>query len=806
MKQGLLSGTDDALSATTGILTAPQALRQDVKILTALADPQAAERCISELTSAGFDLSADAVNSGHSLSKALKSNKYDAIIAQPDLPGSPGMNVLEMLQKQGLDVPLILVMNDLTTEEAGQLARRGVVSCLVGGNFTRLPFIMMRILKAKYLEEEIGWTNRARRLAEENYRSFFEQNVAGVFRVSLDGRILDLNESCAGIFGYATSDEARTHRLHDIVSSAEDIDYLLRRVQEKKILDNFEIELRRRDGQMLRVLASARLLEQDRDSPPLVGGTLVDVTRWRNAEEALRQRAHRFRVMLEKSSDAISLVDSTGKVLYSSHAVSPIFGYELDERVGKNVFELVHPEDAPQVLSTFSRLMQRPFTSVSAQLRYQHKDGSWRWIEALGTNLLEDPSVEGVVINYRDVTEQRRLQEQLFQAQKMEAIGALAGGVAHDFNNLLTAILGYSDMILEKAAPNSALHRYSTQIKQAGERAASLTRQLLAFSRLQVMAPKVLDLNAVISEMSRMLRRVIGEDIKLNVVAASGLGRVKVDPSQIEQVIINLAVNARDAMPQGGELTIRTANESIGESIAEDKIRLRPGAYVLLEVSDTGCGMDSETRARVFEPFFTTKEKGRGTGLGLSTVYGVVKQSGGYIWLSSELGKGASFKIYLPSVNEAISAAKTLEAPACDPGGAETILLVEDENAVRALLRRVLRSKGYRILEAERGEDALAICQTYQERIDLILTDIVMPKMSGQDLAHHASRLHPEAKLLYMTGYAGTKIGSAELLEMGAQFIQKPFSADTLTQKIRAVLDAPKQQPVHRDEHLTAMG
>jgi two-component system, cell cycle sensor histidine kinase and response regulator CckA len=309
---------------------------------------------------------------------------------------------------------------------------------------------------------------------------------------------------------------------------------------------------------------------------------------------------------------------------------------------------------------------------------------------------------------------------------------------------------------------------------------------------LQVMAPKVIDLNAVVSEMSRMLRRVIGEDIKLNVIAAPELGRVKADPSQIEQVIMNLAVNARDAMPQGGELTIRTANEVIGESTAEDKIRVRPGAYVLFEVSDTGCGMDSETRARVFEPFFTTKEKGKGTGLGLSTVYGIVKQSGGYIWVSSEPGKGATFKIYLPTVDEVVSAPQPQEASAAESGGAETILLVEDENAVRALLRRILRSKGYRVLEAEGGDEALGICNSHRERIDLILTDIVMPRMSGRDLAGRAAELHPEAKLLYMTGYAGNKIGSAELLDMGAQFIQKPFSADALGQKVRSVLDSPK--------------
>jgi two-component system cell cycle sensor histidine kinase/response regulator CckA len=791
MPKGSVGGVGNAYSSPAGVTTAPQqSAGKRLKVLFLLSEPQAANRCTSELKSAGFEVSADAVHTSHALRDALKANEYDAIIAQLNLPDRPGVKVPDELQEQGSDVPLILVTDVLTSEEVGEFVRQGIADCLAAGELARLPLALMRILKTKSLEGEVARSNRARRLAEEKYRSLFEQNVTGVFRVSLDGRILEVNENCAWIFGYATSEEARTHRLYDIASNKGDIDYFLRRVQEQKTVNSFELELRRRDGQMLRVLASASLLEHERDLPPFVGGTLVDITQWRRAEEALRQRAHRFRALLEKSSDAISLVDSAGKVLYSSHAVSPIFGYELEERMGQNVFELVHPEDARQILSTFGRLIQHPFASISAQLRYRHKDGSWRWIEALGTNLLDDPSVEGVVINYRDVTEQRRLQEQLFQAQKMEAVGCLAGGVAHDFNNLLTAILGYSDMILEKVPPNSTLHRYSSQIKQAGERAASLTRQLLAFSRLQVMAPKVLDLNAVLSEMSRMLGRVIGEDIKLSFVPAPGLARIKADPSQIEQVILNLAVNARDAMPQGGELTVRTANEMVAESVAEDKVRVQPGAYVLLEVSDTGYGMDGETRARAFEPFFTTKEKGKGTGLGLSTVYGIVKQSGGYIWVSSERGKGATFKIYLPSVDDAVSAPKNSEAPACEPGGAESILLVEDENAVRALLRRILRSKGYRVLEAKNGDEALAICQSHRERIDLVLTDIVMPQMSGQDLAHRASKLHPEAKLLYMTGYAGNKIGSAELLDMGAQFIQKPFSADALGQKIRSVLDA----------------
>ncbi len=513
------------------------------------------------------------------------------------------------------------------------------------------------------------------------------------------------------------------------------------------------------------------------------------LTERKQADEALQQSENRFRAMVEKSSDAISLVDAQGKVLYSSHAVSPIFGYSLEERKGKDVFELVHAEDFSETLSLFRKLLQNPFTSVSTQVRYRHKDGTWRWIEALGTNLLEEPSVKAVIINYRDVTERRQLLEQLFQAQKMEAVGRLAGGVAHDFNNLLTAILGYSDMVLEKVLLDSPLHRYASEIKKAGERAASLTRQLLAFSRLQVMSPQVLDLNATILDMEKILRRVMGEDIILTTVPEVTPGRIKADPSQIEQVILNLAINARDAMPHGGHLTLKTSGLTLDHEFTFEGVRVQPGAYVVLEITDTGCGMDAETRSRAFEPFFTTKEKGKGTGLGLSTVYGIVKQSGGYIWLSSEPGRGTALKIYLPRVDEAAGVTKTFEAAPHPHRGNETILLVEDEGAVRKLLTRALRSKGYEVLGAKNGEEALRVCARWRRPIHLMLTDVVMPQMSGRELARQITSLHSESRVLYMTGYAGNRIGSAEVLEADAQFIQKPFSVDALVDRIRAILD-----------------
>ncbi|MGH9354713.1 MAG: PAS domain S-box protein, partial [Terriglobia bacterium] len=517
---------------------------------------------------------------------------------------------------------------------------------------------------------------------------------------------------------------------------------------------------------------------------------MSSIAEQKRADEALRQSENRFRAMVENSTDAISLVDGQGTVLYSSHAVSPIFGYSLEERRGKSIFELVHPEDIGETRPLFKKLLQNPFTSVSTQIRYQHKDGTWRWIEALGTNLLAEPSVKAVVINYRDISERRQLLEQLFQAQKMEAVGRLAGGVAHDFNNLLTAILGYSDMMIERLPRNSLLRRYTSEVKKAGERAASLTRQLLAFSRLQVMAPQVLDLNAVITDMEKILRRVIGEDIILRTVTGASRSRIKADPSQIEQVILNLAINARDAMPGGGDLALKTSNVNVEDGFAAEGVRVRAGAYVLLEVSDTGCGMKPETRARAFEPFFTTKEKGKGTGLGLSMVYGIVKQSGGYIWLDSDPGRGTAFRIYLPQVEDPLAPLKSTQAIARPHHGDESILLVEDDASVRGLLTRFLNSKGYDVLEAQNGEEALTVCMGRSRPIHMILTDVVMPQMNGRELARRIASLHPETKVLYMTGYAGNKIGDAEVLDENARFIQKPFSADALADKIRTILDA----------------
>ncbi len=389
-----------------------------------------------------------------------------------------------------------------------------------------------------------------------------------------------------------------------------------------------------------------------------------------------------------------------------------------------------------------------------------------------------------------DVTERRRLEEQLLQSQKMEAVGRLAGGIAHDFNNLLTAIAGYSDLLLSELPANDARRESAVEIREAGRRAAGLTQQLLAFSRRQVLEPRVLDLNAVIAGMEKMLRRVIGEDIELTTALDPDLWRTMADPGQIEQAIVNLAVNARDAMPRGGQLTLETGNVTLDDQFASTYATVQPGPHVMLAVSDTGIGMDAALQSRLFEPFFTTKERGKGTGLGLSTTYGIVKQSGGSIWVYSEPGVGTTFKIYLPRCEEPLAESEAPPPPLTTRQGTETVLLVEDEAEVRRLVERLLRMQGYTVLSAPSPAEAISAARA-AGRIDLLVTDVIMPGMNGREMASVLAAERPRMRVLYMSGYTDAAIAQQGILEPGTAFLSKPFTPDVLARKVREVLDGP---------------
>jgi len=505
-------------------------------------------------------------------------------------------------------------------------------------------------------------------------------------------------------------------------------------------------------------------------------------------KQQLDEREEYFRSLIEQTMDIIAVLDAEGAIRYASPSVLPLLGYAPEDLVGLDILALVHPDDVDVTLRVFREGVATGKGGRLLELRLRHKDGTFRHLEAIGRYLLDDPLVQGVVINARDVTERRTLERQFLQAQKMEAVGRLAGGVAHDFNNLLTAILGYADLLLDGLPTLSPLRPDLEEIRKAANRAGALTRQLLAFSRKQVLEMRVLDLNELVADMDKMLQRLLGEDIDVLTKLDPALGAVRADAGQLEQVIVNLAVNARDAMPKGGRLTIETRNAELDDSYVREHVPVQPGRYVMLAVSDTGTGMSAETMSHVFEPFFTTKEPGKGTGLGLATVYGIVKQSGGYVWCYSERGKGTTFKVYLPRVDAPVD---QFPARAALPRtlGSETILLVEDEAALRALTRRLLERHGYMVLEAGTADAALALAREHVGPIHLLLADVVLPGASGPTLAGELLSRRADLKVLFMSGYTEDAIVHRGVLAPNTAFINKPFSGDNLAAKVREVLD-----------------
>jgi two-component system, cell cycle sensor histidine kinase and response regulator CckA len=510
----------------------------------------------------------------------------------------------------------------------------------------------------------------------------------------------------------------------------------------------------------------------------------------RAAEEALRASEERHGLLFEHIADVILAFDDGGRIRFAGASVREVLGFEPSELTGRPSVGLVHPDDVSLAQEAFDRVTRRDDSLEMLEVRMRHRDGTWRTMEYVMRNLLHHPDIEGVVVTCRDVSERKRLEADIHQAQKLESVGRLAGGIAHDFNNLLTAVLGYADMLLMDPAMTEEHRTDLAGIKEAAERAAALTGQLLAFSRRQVLEMRPLDLNAVIGNVIEMLRRLLGAEVEVQEQLAPELGTVRADVSQLEQVLLNLAVNARDAMPEGGRITIETANVHLDESYPNLSPEAVSGQYVCLTVSDTGMGMDAGTRASVFEPFFTTKPPGKGTGLGLATVYGIVKQSGGHIWVYSEPGHGASFKIYLPRVDEPAEQVEAADPQGPAPQGTETVLVVEDEPAVRNLISRVLGELGYTVVAAGGAEQAFPVLRDHEQAIDLLLTDAVLPGAGGKEIAEQAVSLRPELPVLFMSGYATPVLTSRGILAPGVELLHKPFTPAGLAHKVREVLDA----------------
>jgi two-component system, cell cycle sensor histidine kinase and response regulator CckA len=527
---------------------------------------------------------------------------------------------------------------------------------------------------------------------------------------------------------------------------------------------------------------------QGRDDLAVLGGAIEQMARQLRATTAtLRGRQDWFRLLLEHGSDVILTLDRDWRIGFAGPSLPRVLGWSPDDVARRPFAEFVHPDDVEAVHASLTSTVHRSGFGEPIAFRFRHADGSWRSLEAIGNHPSDWPGPEQIILTARDITPRQRLETQLRQAQKMEALGRFAGGVAHDFNNLLTAIQGYASLMLLDLGPDDSRREDLEEIRKASERATALTRQILAFSRRHVAQTEPVNLNEVIRDMERLLPRLIGEDVAIATALEPKLGTVEADPRQLEQVIMNLVSNSRDAMPNGGRLTIETENEIVQDDDPRVGPDLPPGPYVVLGVSDTGTGIDPEIQTKIFDPFFTTKEPGRGTGLGLATVYGIVKQAGGQIEVTSVPGAGSAFRIYLPWVRATPVRRTVPEAAEAWPRGSETILLVEDEESVRVFANKALEKQGYSVLEARHGRDALIRLAEHPGPVHLVITDIVMPEMGGNELARQLAAERPGLPVLFMSGYTDGEIAERGLGPDGA-FLQKPFTSDVLARKVREVL------------------
>jgi two-component system cell cycle sensor histidine kinase/response regulator CckA len=667
------------------------------------------------------------------------------------------------------------------------------ISILKGWLYVLVTASLLFLLINRYLAM-IRRNEEALRESEQRYFTLFEKSHSAVLLIDPEtAAILDANATACTFYGY-DKDALTRMKIGDINTIGhEGVSSEMGMVNagEKNLL---YFTHRLANGEMRDVeVHSAPIVLQGKK---VLYSIIHDISDRRKAEKALQEGQERYRklsrefqALLDAIPDNLVSVSPDLKIRWVNRATSETVGKDTSGLIGNSCHSFWHGrsepcEECPVQESLRSGKPERGFARSPDGRSYELRSVPIRD---------EAGRVVSVVEVGRDITELRRMEEQLLQAHKLEAVGRLAGGVAHDFNNLLTVITGYSELLLSRLGEADPRREEAEEIRKAGNRAAALTRQLLAFSRRQVLQPEVVDLNRVVQELETMLRRLIGENINLSTSLATGLGKVKVDPGQIEQVVVNLVVNARDAMPGGGTVTIRTANVVTDAGTARADGTIPPGSYALLEISDTGYGMDAETIANIFEPFFTTKEKGKGTGLGLATVYGIVKQSGGQILVSSEPGKGTTFHIYLPRVAERAAEPGAVPAITASARGQETVLVVEESEVVRGPVRKVLERNGYVVLEASQGSDAILVCSRHAGAIDLILTDVVTPGMSVREFCARLTALHPGVKVLYMSGFADDAIGRQGALEQGEAYIQKPFTPDALERKVREVLDSGRR-------------
>jgi two-component system cell cycle sensor histidine kinase/response regulator CckA len=694
-------------------------------------------------------------------------------IEQLTTTGVAGLREKEFTRKDGTRVPIL----------AG--------SAMLGGGTTESISFVLDLTERKEAE-------RGRREAERRSQRMVESAIVGMWTVGADGRTTFMNARMADILGRDIGEAVSMPTMEFFF--AEDRPGMAERLAKRRdgLAGAFEQRFRRPDGAVGVLSIDSSPLYDAQGRYEGVLGIATDITERHRAEEAVRASETRYRLMFDNSPLPKWMYDvETLRFLDVNEAAVRDYGYSREEFLAMTIKDIRPPEDVAALLEAERGADVTLSLPKFGVWRLRKKSGDIIQVEITKhTFTLGDRACRLAVC--RDVTERLRLEEQLRQAQKMEAVGRLAGGVAHDFNNVLSVILSYGEMLLSDMKPGEPMRADIEEIHKAGKRATDLTRQLLMFSRQQVLAPKVLDLNDLLASMDKMLQRILGADVDLVSLPTHPLGRVRADPSNVEQVIMNLVVNARDAMPTGGKLTMETDNVVLDDAYAQAHLGVKPGPHVMLAVSDTGIGIDKATLARIFEPFFTTKESGKGTGLGLSTVFGVVQQSGGSVWVYSEVGKGTTFKVYLPRVDAAVEVAGET-VPPTTLRGSETILLVEDDDQVRVVARGILWRSGYHVIEARNAGEALLHSEKHPTTIHLLLSDVVMPQMSGPELAKRLASARPDMKVLCMSGYTDDSIVRHGVLEAHIAYLQKPITPEALTTRVREVLDGAPSRSSGRE-------
>lgn len=728
----------------------------------------------------------EAADGAHALRCA--SGKPGLVLLDVRLPDMDGLDVCERLKSdpQTAGVPILMLSGAATSpEERVEGLERGADAYLVKPvDVAELLTYVRTLLRVRRAEAAL-------REREELYRLLTENANDLICLVSVEGAIVYTSPSVLRFLGVIprsrfdhihADDRSVAHQSWDRV------------IEGSKELLRFRLGSDRTGWKwveswwsLVRYRGTSHVMMVSRE-----------VSLRHEVEAALRERDERLDLVLESLPVGVAVMDADGNIVRHNRASERIWAgvkISADERYlqSRGWWHSNGQPIGPQEWASV-RALRKGETSVNELIDIESYDGARKVIRNSACPLHNvNQEVVGVVVINEDVTERLKLEGQLRQAQKMEAIGHLASGVAHDFNNLLTIICGYSELLFHQTPSYDSKRNYVAEIREAGERGAGLTRQLLAFSRQSVLAPRVLDLNEVVRDNERMLRRLIGEDIELTAILESSLMPVRVDPGQVSQVIMNLAVNARDAMPMGGKLTIETANIRLDEAFSDMHPEVQPGQYILLAMTDTGCGMSAEVQNHLFEPFFTTKAAGKGTGLGLATVYGIVKQSEGFIYVYSEAGRGTTFKTFFPVAKSDVSTGRSEQRMRATFPGTETILVVEDEDAVRTMIGLILRQAGYQVLEANRAAEAIQQSTEHSEAIHLLITDVVMPDMGGRQLAERLQQLRPEIKVLYTSGYTDDAVVRHGILQADVAFLQKPFSVSTLTSKVREVLGAARE-------------